>query len=101
MATDPLGDELNERLERGRRLAGGRWAAVGVVSEGSPINIGGVNPWYYDWESLDADVELPHPSYPNQRHRIGVFRISVDGRMILFAAGELSAGVVGFYVPTE
>jgi len=101
VATDPLRELLKERIERGRRLGGGRWTHLGVVEERAPINVGGVNPWNHEWESLEAIAELPHPSYPNQRHQISVWRIMVDRRMILFAAGELSAGVWGFYVPTE
>ena len=73
--------------------------AVGVVAEGESINVSGLNPWKHKWESLDADAELPHPSYPNQRHRISIYRITVGDQMILFAAGELSMNVWGFYVP--
>jgi len=99
MSTNPLSDKLHERIERGNRLAGGRWTTVGVVVEGSPINIGGVNPWDHKWESLEADAELAHPSYPQQRHRISIWRITNGRRMTLFAAGELSPNVWGFYVP--
>jgi hypothetical protein len=47
----------------------------------------------------DEPVELPHPAYPNQRHRMSVYEIESGGRRIRFAAGELSANVWGFYVP--
>jgi hypothetical protein len=101
MATDPLADKLNERMERGRRLGGGRWAVAGINSAGSAMLIGGANVWDHKWESLDADVELAHPSYPHQIRRFSVWRITLGQRMILFAARELSANVWGFYVPAQ
>lgn len=78
------------------------WSAVGVVIEGNPILVGSLNPWKYEWRQVqDETVELPHPTYPNQRHRMWVYEIT-DGRQIVrFATGELSANVWGFYVPAE
>ena len=46
-------------------------------------------------------VELPHPAFPNQRHRMFVYEVTNDGRNVRFAAGELSAHVWGFYLPAE
>ena len=76
------------------------WKRAGIVIEGQPINIGGLNPWDHEWKSTDAqDVELPHPSYPKQLHNMSVYEIS-DGKLsVTFATGELSASVWGFYVP--
>jgi hypothetical protein len=76
------------------------WKAVGVVVEGDPIAVGGVNPWQFTWHQVQDDaVELPHPAYPNQHHRMWVYEIESCGRRIRFAAGELSANFWGFYVP--
>ena len=78
------------------------WKAVGVVAEGEPIEVGGVNPWSHSWTSLEQPaVELPHPSYPNQRHRMSVYEVESVGRKITFAAGELSANIWGFYVSAQ
>ena len=76
------------------------WTAVGIVSEGDPIAVGGVNPWEFKWiRAQDEPVELPHPAYPHERHRLWVYEIEKGGRQIRFAAGELSPNVWGFYVP--
>jgi hypothetical protein len=76
------------------------WQAVGIVVEGDPIDVGGLNPWAFAWRPVqDEPVELPHPAYPHQRHRMWVYEVEGDGRTVRFATGELSANVWGFYVP--
>jgi hypothetical protein len=76
------------------------WKVVGAVIEGERISFCGVNPWNHKWiETEQEPVQLPHPCYPNQMHRMRVYEIETGGRTILFATGELSANVWGFYVP--
>lgn len=76
------------------------WKEIGVVAEGERIDIGGVNPWNHKWkETGQTPIQLPHPSYASQMHTMRVYEIETAGRAILFAAGELSANVWGFYVP--
>ena len=76
-----------------------KWKALGVVKEGERINIGGVNPWNHRWLDVEREpVMLPHPSYLNQRHSMIVYKIVTAQTEIIFAAGELSAGVWGFYI---
>ena len=78
------------------------WKSAGIVVEGQPITVGGLNPWDHEWKSSGAPaIELPHPSYPNQLHRMSVYEISNGNHSVAFAAGELSANVWGFYVPDE
>jgi hypothetical protein len=76
------------------------WIPAGIVIEGNAITIGGLNPWGCEWRQVqDEPIELPHPAYPNQRHRMWVYEIKSGGRKVKFAAGELSTNVWGFYVP--
>lgn len=76
------------------------WKVVGVVGEGERINIGGVNPWNHEWKAMEHEpVLLPHPSYSTQFHTMRIYQIETAGRFLIFAAGELSASVWGFYVP--
>jgi hypothetical protein len=76
------------------------WNAVGVVVEGEPIDVSGVNPWNYEWKVTEKEsIQLPHPSYPSQMYAMSIYKVEVGGRVILFAAGELSANVWGFYLP--
>ena len=76
------------------------WKTVGVVIEGHPMLIGGLNVWDHDWNRVQGPpLELPHPSYPSQVHSMSVYEIRDGGECVRFAAGELSANVWGFYVP--
>lgn len=79
-----------------------RWKNIGIVVEGQAITVEGLNLWEHQWISTGASsIELPHPCYPKQRHRMSVYQISNGNLSITFAAGELSANVWGFYVPNE
>jgi hypothetical protein len=74
--------------------------AVGVVMEGQSLQVGGLNIWDHRWvRKSDDPVDLPHPTYVHQRHRMFVYEVSADGKKVIFAAGELSAGLWGIYVP--
>jgi len=87
-------------LVRGQAVGG--WKSCGVVIEGRPIDVGGINPWAFPWVSLQQPpVELPHPAYPNQCHKMWLYEVEAAGKKIVFAAGELSPNVWGFYVPAE
>lgn len=83
----------------------GSWKAVGVATEGEPIDIGGVNPWDHEWESLYEPLELPHPSVPTPDNTrfFEVYEIHAAGQRIRFAAARLALNggkdVWGFYVP--
>jgi hypothetical protein len=76
------------------------WKVVGVVAEGQPIEIGGLDPWTLKWtRNSQPPVFLPHPGYPAQRHSMHVFESHSGDTKVVFAAGELSANVWGFYAP--
>ena len=76
------------------------WRPAGVVVEGQPIAIEGRNVWDHRW-ARTGEVDLPHPSYPEQRHRMIIYEMEAEGRAVVFAAGELSPGVWGFFVPAQ
>ncbi len=78
------------------------WTIIGVVVEGQPISVAGINLWEFDWHRTEADyVELPHPQHPSELHRMWIHEIEADGKTVKFAAGELSANVWGSYVPAS
>jgi hypothetical protein len=101
MAANSGQEALEMPGELGQSLAAGSWAVLGIVVEGESISIGDVNLWDHHWQPLKADVYLPHPAYPQQKHRLDIYRIESGGRTILFAAGEVSAGVWAFYQPAR
>ncbi len=77
------------------------WEFVDIVADGQPVDLDGVNPWDHEWISLDEEpIEVPHPSYPNQRHKMWIYKIDTGKKTVVFAAGEYSNCVWGFYVPS-
>ncbi|WP_430462163.1 hypothetical protein ACQUQU_05060 [Thalassolituus sp. LLYu03] len=75
------------------------WQLLKVVADGEPLLINGINVWDYEWNDLGADTfEVPHPSYPKQRHKLWPYYVEAESKRIVFAAGELSNCVWCFYV---
>lgn len=74
------------------------WRPVGVVVEGEPLILDGVDVWTAHWKSTGRRVEVAHPSYPSQRHMADVYVLDDRRPGVTFAAGELSNGVWGFFV---
>jgi hypothetical protein len=75
------------------------WKLAAIVCEGEPVCIDGLDLWKHRWISSGESVEVSHPQYPTQRHRLSIYEIHIDLLTIVFAAGEFSANVWGFYVP--
>jgi hypothetical protein len=76
------------------------WNVVGAVFEGEPISIGGLNPWDFKWRQIEpSPVELPHPQYASELHRMWIYEVEGSVKTVRFAAGELSPNVWGFYIP--
>lgn len=76
------------------------WKLAGIGVEGKPLLIGSLNVWDYEWRPLaEQPVQLPHPSHPQELHRMDHYFIEEGQNKIRFAAGELSANVWAFYVP--
>ena len=74
----------------------GTWRAVHAGPEGDELAI---EIWDRPRRSAGEEaLGLPHPDYPDQRHRFAIFDTGPPGNPIRFAAGELSNGVWGFYV---
>lgn len=97
------GGELSSPLAPGSwkalRMIGERWEPVGVVTEGDPVVLDGVNIWNVEWTAVGSgSVEVRHPSYPSQVHRVGRYELAGASGVVEFAAGELSANVWGVFV---
>jgi hypothetical protein len=77
------------------------WRDVHVGFEGDGLKIAGIAVWSNEWRRVyENAIQLPHPSYPTQLHRYDVYEIGAEETPVQLAAGELSNGVWGFYVPT-
>ncbi|MGS0535781.1 hypothetical protein [Pseudoalteromonas sp. SaAl2] len=46
----------------------------------------------------EPSFEVPHPQYPDQRHKITPYFIKTKGETLTFAAGEVSNCVWCIYV---
>jgi hypothetical protein len=76
------------------------WRDVHVGVENDGLRIGGIDVWRHKWRSTgEPDLNLPHPSYLNQTHGYVIYEVEDSGHSVRFAAGELSNGVWGFYIP--
>jgi len=75
-----------------------KWKCLGAVVENEPICYQGINLWEHPRICLDETVKLAHPNYPHQFELMRVYRTEVDGKNVIYAMTEFSAGVYGFYV---
>jgi len=76
------------------------WRAVHIGFEQDGLEIGGLKVWDLKWRRTGRDpLSLPHPAHPLQRHGFDIYEVGDEQQPVCFAAGELSNGVWGFYVP--
>ena len=76
------------------------WSVVHIGFDGDDVLIGGLEVWRHAWRRVGAEsVDLQHPAYPNQIRQYDVYEIGEGDGSLRFAAGELSNGVWGFYIP--
>jgi hypothetical protein len=76
------------------------WNPIRVGVEGDRVLLHGANLWKLKWVRVaEEPVIVPHPTHPHERHLAWVYEVEHSGKRITFAAGELSNGVWGFYVP--
>lgn len=70
---------------------------IGHVSEGEPIIINNINPWEYSWHDTGQTITVRDPQH-NENKVISIWKITIDGKDIQFAAGEFSNNIWGFYI---
>lgn len=76
------------------------WKLVEFVTDGQPLRINDVNVWDHDWLTLGNDpIMVPHPDDPDQSYKMWPYQINTKNKKIIFASGEISHSVWGFYIP--
>ena len=79
-----------------------KWKLLKVVYENDYLIVSNVNVWTVEWHKLAFEsLEIPHPSYPKQKHMLHPYYIETEAYCDLFMAGELSNNVWCFYVPSK
>lgn len=74
---------------------GWRFVAIGV--EGDSVLLGGADAWSAPWSPVGDSLTVPHPHNPEQRHRFTQYSVKTSVGEVVFAAGEYSNGVWGFF----
>jgi len=75
------------------------WRSVGMCRDGDVFDLEGLNPWQHEWISQSHRIVVANPSYPLQRHDVGVWVIRAPDRVVRFAAGEMSNLAWAFFLP--
>ena len=76
-----------------------KWKFHTIDIEANPIIVHGVNVWQHSWIKLEGGkFQVPHPSYPWQRHDVWPYKIAGPDGDVYFACGEVSNNVWVFYV---
>jgi hypothetical protein len=74
-----------------------RWKQLATCADGEPLEIDGISVWKHEWVAKkDERVTVTHYGRPFE---INVWEIRTGDRTVVFAAGEYSNGVWGFYIP--
>ena len=75
------------------------WVYVTGGRELTAVMLDGLDVWKHDWESLPEDAVAVKDPLHGQAFRFPVYRITHRGRSTVFAAGEFSNGMWGFFQP--
>ncbi len=77
---------------------GWRFVCFGLGSE--PVMVAGVNLWAVKWSPTLGTITVAHPDHPKQRHTMDIHEVVDADPPLVFAAGEYSNNLWGFYLPT-
>lgn len=72
---------------------------MSIGFERDAVVVRGISLWDATWSPTGQKITVAHPSYPSQRHHMPIFTAPDTDPPVIFAAGELSNGVWGFFVP--
>lgn len=95
---DPM-DSANWPTPETPLTPGWRFVSIGFWSD--PVDVRGVDPRTFDWGRTKGWIVVAHPSYPHERHSMFVYELADQTPPLVFAAGEFSNGVWGFFVPED
>ena len=74
------------------------WRYIGHCFDGQRFEIDGINVWDHPWTSKEElRAVVKDPGYL-QTYDFHVYEIVADSKCVVFAAGEFSNSIFGFYV---
>ena len=73
------------------------WQFVGVGPDGQSFMIEGLDVWKHEWRDTKERARVKDPRY-QQDFTFHVWEIRNEDRIVIFAAGEFSNCMWGFYV---
>ena len=75
------------------------WKFFRACCEGEDCEIAGVPVWAHKWRQISGEQVIVKDPHHGQVFRFDVYEISAGSQRAVFAAGEFSNGIFGFYVP--
>ena len=75
------------------------WKHAATVTDGQPFLLDGVNVWTVEWTRMREQFAVVNDPLYGQRYEFAVYSITASSGTVVFAAGEFSNCVWGFYVP--
>lgn len=75
------------------------WVFFGARCDGESCVIDGVDVWKGKWVDRPGEQAIVRDPHHGRLFRFRVTEVAASGRRALFAAGEFSNGVWGFYLP--
>jgi len=75
------------------------WRLLSIGPEAAPVKLRGYELWKQKWSRCtDGRIIVAHPDHPHERHTMTLYRLDCAPD-VMFAAGEFSNGVWGFFAP--
>jgi hypothetical protein len=77
------------------------WRLLSIGFERDAVEVDGVGLWDATWRATGQKITVAHPSHKSQRHHMAIYEAADTDPLIVFAAGEFSNGVWGFFLPAS
>jgi hypothetical protein len=76
------------------------WIFLGSTVEKEPFYVKDSNIWDYKWKNVSNDpIVVIDPIHPLETKQIYIYSFNKGDEAIIFAAGEFTYGIWGFYLP--
>ena len=78
------------------------WRFIQISPKGVPAVLQGVNLWACAWKHQgEIPIAAQHPEHQGQTHELTRYFVEAKGKVVQFAASEVSPGIWLFYAPNS